>query len=83
MTKEQEEKVKNNLLNVYEHHLGNALRNIMRKSSLDVKNDLVTILESDDKDLIRDAKVYLEDTTDILFNDLNEDLKKFLKEYHK
>lgn len=82
MEKEQEIKIKNELLNIYEKHLANALRNVLRKTSLDVKNDLVNILETDNKDLLRDSKIYLEDITDILYNDLKQNLENFLKEYY-
>lgn len=82
MEKKHEDLIKRDLLLAYQKHLNNALHNIMKKTSLDVKNELVSILGDDDKDLLRDAKIYLEDITDILYNDLNQNLQTFLKEYH-
>lgn len=81
MKKEHEEKLKTELIGIYKKHLGNALHNIMRKAGQDVKNDIVNILETDDKEVLRDSRIYIDDITDILFSDLKIDLEKFLKEY--
>lgn len=81
INEEQENIIKDQLKVLFNTHVKRALKNMIKKLSLDVKNDLTKLLETDDKDTLVNAKLYLDDFVEIFNKDLENSLENFIKEF--
>ena len=81
INEEQEKIIRDNLRIAFDTHVKRALKNMVRKISLDTKNDLTKLLNTDEKEVLINAKLYLDDFVEIFNKDLETTLENFIKEY--
>ena len=83
MNSSQEDEILEKLVNNFKRDHNLVIDNLLNKSSLDIKNDLIGILGTDDKVELNKARKWVETATETLSNDLKETVNGYLDNYKK
>ena len=83
MNSSQEDEILEKLVNNFKRDHNLVIDNLLKKSSLDIKNDLIGILGTDDKVELNKARKWVETATETLSNDLKETVNGYLDNYKK
>ena len=83
MNSSQEDEILEKLVNNFKRDHNLVIDNLLKKSSLVIKNDLIGILGTDDKVELNKARKWVETATETLSNDLKETVNGYLDNYKK
>lgn len=83
MNNEEENLIANKLITIFHRDTNLVIENLLNKASLDVKNDLVNLLKTDDLNLIQEAKEWVENAASTLTSEFKDQINKIVKEYLK
>lgn len=83
MNEIQENKILQLLVRQMKYDAKMGLRNLLLKSSLDIKNMMVNILElqEDNPTLVNEGKKFVKDSTEVIISELEKNVESFLNQY--